>query len=107
LTEHLQDGTVTWEENSPNLEDRNSLSRVIRSATCQSGAAVQDLRTHRAAAFQGSDWQQGRNYATSVFSLALGGIEAALQATRDRHQELLVEEQRMERMVREDAMQVG
>jgi len=34
VTEMLQDGTTTWEENPKCLEDRISLSKVLRSAEC-------------------------------------------------------------------------
>merc|ERR1719479_280136 len=34
ITERLMDGTVTWEENPTDLEDRNSLAKVVRSADC-------------------------------------------------------------------------
>merc|ERR1712032_1205869 len=31
ITEELDDGTVTWEENPQNLETRNTLAKVLRS----------------------------------------------------------------------------
>lgn len=93
-TEHSRDGMVSWEENSPDLEDRNSLARVIRSAKCQKGVLVQDMRSHRMAVMQSRDWtKRGQNYAGSAFVVALGGIEEVVRAAEERHQQILAEEE--------------
>merc|ERR1712242_407671 len=34
VTEKLKDGTITWEENPEDLEDRNSLAKCIRTWDC-------------------------------------------------------------------------
>jgi len=48
VTERLLDGTVAWEENPNDLEDRNSLAKVIRSTQCQNaGITVQDMKSYR------------------------------------------------------------
>jgi len=93
LTEHVQNGLVTWEENSPDLEDRTSLAKVIRSAACRKGVSVQDMRAHRMATLQLTDWaNKGQNYATSAYVIALGGIDEVLKAAEERHQQILAEE---------------
>merc|ERR1719242_2049323 len=40
VTEKLKDGTVTWEENPVDLEDRNSLAKCIRSWDCSHAKAI-------------------------------------------------------------------
>jgi hypothetical protein len=50
LTERLENGCVTWEENPRNLEDRNSLAKVTRSKECAKGATVRDLQKRVAGA---------------------------------------------------------
>merc|ERR1719277_1745151 len=47
VTEKLRDGTVTWEENPANLNDRNSLAKVCRSAEC-AGSTVRDAKARQA-----------------------------------------------------------
>merc|ERR1712083_189588 len=49
LTEKLMDGTVTWEENPRDLENRTSLARVLHSADCSDqGITVRRMRRHQA-----------------------------------------------------------
>lgn len=43
-TERLADGRVTWEENPANLEDRNSLAKILRSKGCDKGTTVRDIQ---------------------------------------------------------------
>lgn len=96
LTRQMGDGTVTWEENLVDLEDRNSLAKVIRTANCQAGIMVQDMRAHRAQVLQSCTWdaKQGRRYATSAYAVALGGVEKVMKAAEDREREIKVREAR-------------
>merc|ERR1712039_801360 len=38
MGEKAHDGTTSWAENPPHLEDRNSLAKVIRSKECRNGS---------------------------------------------------------------------
>jgi len=45
VTEKLPDGMATWQEDPKDLEDRNSLAKVLRSADCgHAGVLVRDLK---------------------------------------------------------------
>eukprot|EP00747_Dinoflagellata_sp_TGD_P088282 gnl/TRDRNA2_/TRDRNA2_163937_c2_seq1.p1 gnl/TRDRNA2_/TRDRNA2_163937_c2~~gnl/TRDRNA2_/TRDRNA2_163937_c2_seq1.p1 ORF type:complete len:784 (+),score=135.55 gnl/TRDRNA2_/TRDRNA2_163937_c2_seq1:314-2353(+) len=45
VTEALRNGTVTWEESPKDLQDRNSLAKVIRSAYCRSAkVTIKDMK---------------------------------------------------------------
>merc|ERR1719498_1597787 len=78
LTERLPDGTVTWEEDPAELEDRNSLAKVTRASACQPGVVVQDLKTYQATVAKGAE-QAGvaspsvcKRFARSAYSRAVG-----------------------------------
>lgn len=47
LTEKLRDGTIHWEENPADLEDRNCLAKAIRSAVCNNGKAVSNIKSYQ------------------------------------------------------------
>lgn len=73
VTEKIN-ATVSWEENPIDLEDRNSLAKVLRTGDCNDNfITVQDVRcfcgepTHRNRA--------SRLYAQDVFIAAMGGID--------------------------------
>merc|ERR1712187_271937 len=76
VTERLMDGTVTWEENPRDLEDRNSLAKVVRSADCQSMTTVQDVKNyHSKDVLQisaGASHFKCKDHAHGVYSLACG-----------------------------------
>lgn len=44
VTERLQDGRVTFQEDPKNLEDRNSLAKVTHTKECGKGATVRDIQ---------------------------------------------------------------
>jgi len=48
VTECLRDGTVTWEQDAGNVEDRNSLAKVTRSSDQTGCHTVGELMAHRA-----------------------------------------------------------
>lgn len=71
LTEKLADGSVAWEENPQDLEDRNSLAKVLRSADCRgAGVSVGDLQSFKSGgAPRGAS---SKRYADSAFAQAAG-----------------------------------
>lgn len=88
VTEMIGDA-VMWDENVADLEDRNSLAKVIRTASCRgSGSTVQELRNFHSQASQqrkeASRLHRSRTYATQVYTLAVGGVQAAMKATEQR-----------------------
>jgi len=75
-TERLADGTVTWEENSQDLEDRNSLAKVIRSASrLTSRVAIQDMGEYRSKELRQADCgaspSKCKRYAQGAYSRAI------------------------------------
>jgi hypothetical protein len=82
-------GKVLWDENVADLEDRLSLAKVIRSASCsQSGATVQDIQNHRAKLLrQCSGHDKSRTYATGVYVVALGGSQGVWNEVERRQKE--------------------
>merc|ERR1712014_326167 len=72
LTEKLMDGTVTWEENPQNLENRTSLARVLHSADCSDqGITVRRMRRHQT--LIGKRCPSAKHYSQEAFEEALGG----------------------------------
>jgi len=66
VTEQLQNKTVAWEENPSDLEDRISLSKVVRSADCKrTGNAVVLMKAQSAES-------SSKAYAQSTFNRARG-----------------------------------
>merc|ERR1712070_1262633 len=49
MTECLSDGTVTWEADTGNVDDRNSLAKVMRSSDTSSRHTVGELMAQQAA----------------------------------------------------------
>merc|ERR1712039_509295 len=47
VTERLEDGTVTWEENPADLEDRNSIAKFIRSSDVNQNSTVGDMKHYQ------------------------------------------------------------
>lgn len=76
VTEKRADGTVTWDENPKDLEDRNSLAKVIRSMDC--AITVQDMRRYQMQearkAEYGASSSACKRYAQGAYSWA-GGDE--------------------------------
>lgn len=87
LTEMLSDGTLAWEENPDDLEDRNSLAKVIRAADCSgAGVAVGSLKSYQAmeAPKTGSvaTPSQCKHYVQGVYCLASGPSDGARSGFR-------------------------
>merc|ERR1712061_472751 len=80
-------GTVTWEENPTDLEDRNSLAKVIRSADCQNmGSTIHEMKSyqfkeaHQISA--GVSHSKCKDYAHSVYGRARGATERVVSGFR-------------------------
>mmetsp|Transcript_27691 Transcript_27691/g.45348 ORF Transcript_27691/g.45348 Transcript_27691/m.45348 type:complete len:639 (+) Transcript_27691:3-1919(+) len=72
-TEMLKNGEVTFEENPLNLDDRISLSKVIRSESCTSaGRTVRDMQREAECELVTASPSQCKRYARQVFNAALG-----------------------------------
>lgn len=75
VTEQLKDGKVTWEENPKFLEDRNSLAKVIRTATrSNSGVFVADMKAFLAKeqSEAAASPSKCKRYAQAAFGRAIG-----------------------------------
>merc|ERR1712061_700151 len=74
VLEKLHDASAIWMVNPQNLQDRLSLAKVIRSASCSAkGTTVADLRRFHQECGQGADSRSARKeYARGAFSRACG-----------------------------------
>jgi len=75
VTEQLHDGTVTWEENPADLEDRNTLAKVVRTVDCtRAGVCIRDIKAYRSKeayrATKSVPLSRCKRYAQGVFALA-------------------------------------
>mmetsp|Transcript_99382 Transcript_99382/g.256851 ORF Transcript_99382/g.256851 Transcript_99382/m.256851 type:complete len:250 (-) Transcript_99382:247-996(-) len=81
ITELLADGTATWQENPSDIEDRNSLAKVVRTVECvDAGVTIGDMKR-----VQIKETQQPRNgrattsqrkaYAQYAYSQAQGEVD--------------------------------
>jgi len=75
LTERLEDGSVTWEENPADLEDRNSIAKFIRSADVERGSTVGDARRYQAE--EACRHPSSKGYAQGVHTHVCGGAAGA------------------------------
>jgi len=76
MTEKLRDGTVTWEENADDLEDRSSNAKVVRTTGCAKAfVCVKDMKAFRNNESSSSSASQSRCklYAQGAFTLATTG----------------------------------
>jgi len=81
VTEKFADGTATWEENPVDLEDRNSLAKVIRAVECRiprTRVSFQDVRSFQTK--EGDAISEGRMYAQRVFIQAVGGVSQMIRS---------------------------
>jgi hypothetical protein len=85
VTEQLRDGSVTWEENPKDLEDRNSLAKVVRSANCSSASVlirdVEKFQSKQARQSGGLPFVfhgQRKAYAAAIYHLASGEMQRPL-----------------------------
>jgi len=69
VSESLVDGSLTWEENPIDLEDRNSLAKVIRSAICSSSeVTVGQMKNYQTSYRERNAWESQRFGSDSVQS---------------------------------------
>merc|ERR1712060_322120 len=78
VTEKLPDGMATWQENPQDLEDRNSLAKVIRTTGCAAdGASVRELKGYqmketRFFGLETASSEKCKQYSQIVYSRAIG-----------------------------------
>merc|ERR1719401_3093317 len=78
VTEKCADGTIVWEENPEDLEDRNSLAKFIRSCSCGYGkrtfVTVADILTYRQekANLHGNSQSGQKLYVQGIYNRARG-----------------------------------
>merc|ERR1719282_1881582 len=88
VTEQSMNGKLTWVENPPNLEDRNSLAKVVRSSECDNArSTIRDMKTY----YQARETEQsgtsihrkhGNDYAQNAYSLAIGTTQQVVSGFR-------------------------
>jgi len=72
-------GTVSWEENPVDLEDRNSLAKVLRAGECNEYiVTVQDFKSFCAQSMHRN--RASRLYAQDVFIAAMGSVEKVTES---------------------------
>jgi len=74
VTEKFADGTVAWKENPTNLEDRNSLAKVTRTADYRgANITIRDLKTYMGErkSESSASYSECKHYAQGIFSRCL------------------------------------
>merc|ERR1712232_931455 len=66
VSEMLVDGTVAWKVNPEDIEDRNSLAKVLSAAECQ-GTTVTSLCSHLAAMKTRTKTHKSKQFARAAF----------------------------------------
>ncbi|CAK9107243.1 Uncharacterized protein SCF082_LOCUS49926 [Durusdinium trenchii] len=67
VTEILENGEVSWVQNPNNLEDRNSLAKLLFQVDCKEGISVQDVFQ-----LQSGAQMERKQYAKSIYKLVAG-----------------------------------
>jgi hypothetical protein len=83
VTEKLADGTVTWKENPADLEDRNSLGKVVFMKDCTSTAVtVKDMQKYQQGANTGkrASGSKRKQYAHGALLKASGSSSKVVKA---------------------------
>lgn len=76
-SEQLEDGIVTFEDNPEDLEDRNSLAKVIRVADCAAPVTVFEFKRFQSTLAQRVATRADRKrYSGSAYQRALGNLSA-------------------------------
>jgi len=81
VSEKCRDGTITWEENPEDLEDRNSLARFIRSSPCSCSkkaiVTVGDIQTFKTnkGKLHGASLSACKRYVQEAFNFARGMVD--------------------------------
>lgn len=77
VTELLENGAMTWEENPEDLDYRTSLSKSLRSVDCAMGVTLRDVKrnqckTKLVLSRHGVSQSKCKHYARSTYNLACG-----------------------------------
>jgi len=68
VTEILEDGEVSWIQNPNNLEDRNSLAKLLFQVDCKEGILVKHIMEMQ----QTGNWNNRKHYSKSIYKLVCG-----------------------------------
>mmetsp|Transcript_8060 Transcript_8060/g.29304 ORF Transcript_8060/g.29304 Transcript_8060/m.29304 type:complete len:1174 (-) Transcript_8060:134-3655(-) len=81
VTEKLEHGAVTWQENPIGLKDRNERAKVLRSEDAVPGITVRDMKVYKASCFsQGLTLHSKRKrYAQGVLKRATQKVDVVAQ----------------------------
>mmetsp|Transcript_45441 Transcript_45441/g.81761 ORF Transcript_45441/g.81761 Transcript_45441/m.81761 type:complete len:902 (+) Transcript_45441:67-2772(+) len=71
VTERLSTGLTTWAVNPEDMEDRNSLARLLFTVNCKAGVSVSDLKSIQAQP-EGASPADSKNYTQVVFQRLCG-----------------------------------
>jgi len=74
VTEKLRDGTVTWNENPCDSDDRNSMAKVLRSADCSAESiTVHDMKLYQLSRTKSdTSYSARKRYSQRTYSRAAG-----------------------------------
>jgi hypothetical protein len=71
-TERLPDGHMNWIENPEDLDDRNSLAKVMRNEACKAGVTLRGMKACQSKWAEAGSTPSGKRYARAVFNKAVG-----------------------------------
>ncbi|CAE6924796.1 unnamed protein product [Symbiodinium sp. CCMP2592] len=72
VTERMSDGSLCWLQNPHNLEDRNSLAKLLFTADCKEGMRMSEVRQHFEAQPRDTDGDHRKRYAKALYVFATG-----------------------------------
>lgn len=72
VSERASDGSLCWLQNPHNLEDRNSLAKLLFTADCKEGLRMCDVRKHFEAQPRDTDGEHRKRYAKALYVFTTG-----------------------------------
>eukprot|EP00439_Symbiodinium_sp_Y106_P086985 s383_g37.t2 len=72
VSERASDGSLYWLQNPHNLEDRNSLAKLLFTADCKEGLRMSDVRQHFEAQPRDTDGEHRKRYAKALYVFTTG-----------------------------------
>ncbi|CAE7326460.1 unnamed protein product [Symbiodinium necroappetens] len=72
VTERMSDGSLCWLQNPHNLEDRNSLAKLLFTADCKEGMRMSEVRRHFEAQPRDTDGDHRKRYAKALYVFTTG-----------------------------------
>ena len=72
VTERKSDGSLSWLQNPHNLEDRNSLAKLLFTADCKEGLSLADVKPHFEAQPRDTDGEHRKRYAKALYVYTTG-----------------------------------